>query len=189
MTHTEQFLKETIAIAESLDANKVEEMVKELVSLRERKGRLFIIGIGGSAANASHAVNDFRKLCNIEALSPVDNVAELTARINDEGWDTCFKDWLEGSQADANDVVLVLSVGGGTDRVSTPLTFAVRWFYGKTLGIVGPNGGMTKKYGHTVINVPLVNPERITPHTEGWQSVILHAIVSHPDLQQRKTKW
>ena len=190
--HSNDYLEETIKIASLIDPESIETMVKELVSLRERKGRLFIIGIGGSAANASHTVNDMRKLCGIEAYTPVDNVAELTARANDEGWEIIFQDGLKASNITVDDAVMVLSVGGGTEKVSLPITNALRWLQrigSVILGIVGPNGGLTKTYGKCVINIPLIEAKRITPHTEGWQSVILHCIVSHPDLQQRRTKW
>jgi D-sedoheptulose 7-phosphate isomerase len=187
-THSTNYLDETIQIANAIDHNTIEQMVQELVQLRFRSGRLFIIGLGGSAANASHAVNDFRKLCNIDASCPMDNVAELTARANDEGWDTC----LELLFATPNDALLVLSVGGGTDQVSLPITSVLRMSKERgiqILGIVGKDNGYTATLGDCVVIVPTVNTDRVTPHTEGWQSVILHCIVSHPDLQVRKTKW
>lgn len=199
MSHAATYLAETISIAQQIDAEAIEKMVRELVSLRERGGRLFIIGLGGSAANASHAVNDFRKLCGIEAYAPTDNVAELTARTNDEGWETVFREWLDASKATSKDALFVLSVGGGTYEVSLPITHAVQYFYklnpafstlGKTAdiyGIVGRDGGVTKTYGKHVVLIP--TSSRVTPHTEGWQSVVLHCIVSHPDLQRNPTKW
>lgn len=193
MTHTQNYLAETISIAQALDPEKVEQMVKELVALRERKGRLFIIGLGGSAANASHAVNDFRKLTGIQAFCPIDNASELTARMNDEGWEDAYLHWVQGYNPTKDDALFVLSVGGGTYHVSRPITNAVTELFTRPdlviLGIVGRDGGVTKTYGDCVIIVPTVNPDRVTPHTEGWQSVILHAIVSHPDLQRNKTKW
>ena len=188
MTHTKQYLTESCAIAARLDADKVEEMVRELVALRQRGGRLFVIGLGGSAANASHAVNDFRKLCGIEAYAPTDNVAELTARANDEGWATIYP--LDFTNY--NDALLVLSVGGGTESVSLPLVGALQSAFSRgmtILGIVGRDGGATAKHATCCIIIPTVKTERVTPHTEGWQSVILHAIVSHPDLQRNATKW
>ena len=188
MSHTATYLSETAAIAGLVDQGAVERMVQELVTLRERKGRLFIIGLGGSAANASHAVNDFRKLCGIEAYAPTDNVAELTARANDEGWATVF----ESQWWTANDALLVLSVGGGTAEVSVPIAVAVsnaRLVGMHILGIVGKEGGYVPQYADCCILIPTVEPSRVTPHTEGWQSVILHAIVSHPELQRNKTKW
>ena len=202
MTHTRQYLTETCAIAARLDADKVEEMVRELVALRERHGRLFVIGLGGSAANASHAVNDFRKLCGIEAYAPTDNVAELTARANDEGWDGIFAAWLRASNICADDGLFVLSVGGGKweqderglifNKVSFPIVSALRQAKASAAeiyGIVGRDGGETAQYADHCLIIPTVKTERVTPHTEGWQSVILHAIVSHPDLQRNATKW
>lgn len=193
MSHASKFLKETAEIAKLLDADKVEEMVQELVSLRERGGRLFVLGLGGSAANASHAVNDFRKLCGIEAYAPTDNVAELTARANDSSWDGWMLEYLD-AQVSFKDALLVLSVGGGTDEVSIPISNTVSRYGAivggaRILGIVGRKKGKTQQYGDCVIIIPKVEKSRITPHTEGWQSVILHAIVSHPDLQRNKTKW
>ena len=192
MSHSQIYLAETAQIAIQLDAEKIEQMVKELVSLRDRGGRLFIIGLGGSAANASHAVNDFRKLCGIEAYAPTDNVAELTARANDEGWGGIFLEWLRGSHLNAKDALLVLSVGGGSFEVSQPITTALN--YTKTglvkiLGIVGRDGGEAAKHADCCIIVPTIEPSRVTPHTESFQSVLLHCIVSHPDLQRNPTKW
>ena len=188
MSHARRFLDETAEIASLIDASQVEAMAQELVLLRQRKGRLFILGLGGSAANASHAVNDFRKLCGIEAYAPTDNVAELTARGNDEGWPTLFDNcfWMD------KDALLILSVGGGTVIVSVPLVRAIgkaRQLEMRILGIVGRGGGDTAKYANCCIIVPTVESSRITPHTEAFQSVILHCLVSHPDLQITKTKW
>ena len=188
MSHSRQFIVETCSIASRLDVDRVEMMADELRSLRERKGRLFIVGLGGSAANASHACNDFRKLCGIEAYAPSDNVAELTARANDEGWATIY----QLDFANSNDALLVLSVGGGTESVSLPLVAALQTARqrGMTiLGIVGRDGGMTAKLADCCVIIPTVKAERVTPHCEGWQSVILHALVSHPDLQRNATKW
>ena len=190
MTHVKQYLTETCAIAARLDADKVEEMVRELVALRERRGRLFVIGLGGSAANASHAVNDLRRLCGIEASTPVDNVAELTAAANDDGWPGMFIRHMAWARDD--DALMVLSVGGGTTEVSKPIVEVAAYanLIGmKILAIVGRDGGETAKIADCCIIIPTVKSERVTPHTEGWQSVILHAIVSHPDLQRNKTKW
>lgn len=197
MNHCAQFLAETAKIAAHIDPLQIEELVKELVALRERKGRLFLLGLGGSAANCSHAVNDFRKLCDVDAFTPSDNVAELTARANDEGWENTFRDWLEASHINDKDALFVLSVGGGHAEVSLPITNALMSVYRKRIdapktrifGIVGKTGGMTKIYGDCVIVIPTVNGSRVTPHTEGWQSVILHCLVSHPNLQVNKTKW
>lgn len=167
-------------------------MACQLAALRERGGRLFILGLGGSAANASHAVNDFRKLCAIEAYAPTDNAAEMTARVNDEGWDTWMVDWLE-NMTSYRDALLVLSVGGGTDSVSVPITKAVERYAiaGEVaiLGIVGRKKGVTQKHARCLIVVPEVSKERVTPHTEAFQAVVLHCLVSHPSLQTNRTKW
>src|SRR3990167_7859389 len=183
------YLKVTVAIANSLDAQTIEKMVDELRLLRERKGRLFFIGVGGSAANCSHAVNDFRKLCGIEAYTPVDNVSELTARTNDEGWDTVFAAWLRTSKANGNDAVFVFSVGGGNveKNVSANIVHALKEAKSrgmKIMGVVGRDGGYTKQVGDAVVVVPTVDQSRITPHTEAFQAVVWHCLVSHPDLQQ-----
>ena len=194
MSHAAAFLKEVAEIAGRIPPGEIEAMAAELVSLRERQGRLFIIGVGGSAGNCSHAVNDFRKLCGIEAYAPTDNVSELTARTNDEGWETVFSEWLKVSRANANDAILVFSVGGGNVEkgVSANLVAAVK--EGKArrlriLGIVGRDGGYTKKAGDVVIVVPTVEETRVTPHAEAFQAVIWHCLVSHPKLQKRATKW
>ena len=192
MSHVSQYLIETATIVGLLDQQEIEDVAAGLISLRNRNGRLFMIGLGGSAANCSHAVNDFRKLCGIEAYSPVDNVAELTARANDEGWEGIFSRWLDGSNASENDALFVLSVGGGSDKVSLPLKLALNLAQSRKMaifGIVGRDGGYTKELGHYVVLVPPVKSERITPHTEGFQSVILHCLVSHPELQKNKTVW
>ena len=188
--HAETFLHETARIASLLDAHRIEAMVRELHALRERKGRLFVIGLGGSAANASHAVNDFRKLCSIEAYAPADNVSELTARANDEGWGTIFSGWM--TFVTINDALMVLSVGGGSEKVSLPLIEAVNQAKSigmKILAIVGRDGGYTAKYADCCLIVPTLEPSRVTPHTESFQSIILHALVSHPDLQRKLTRW
>ena len=190
MNHCRRFLDETAEIASLIPAGWVSQMVRELIDLRTRDGFLFIVGLGGSAANASHAVNDFRKLCRIKAYSPLDNISELTARANDEGWDTIFSAWLYHAQP--KDALMILSVGGGTDRVSLPIVSAIKYakIVGmRVLGIVGRDGGYTKEHGDACVVIPSPIPERVTPHTESFQSVILHCIVSHPDLQKRPTKW
>jgi D-sedoheptulose 7-phosphate isomerase len=169
----------------------VEELARELHALRERKGRLFCIGVGGSAANASHAVNDFRKLCGIEAYA-FDNMAELTARTNDEGWATVFSAWLEANNCTAADAVMVFSVGGGTPNVSANLVAGINTAKARgmrVLGIVGRDGGHTKIAGDCVVVVPVVEPLRVTPHTEAFQLVVLHCLVSHSLLQRSKTTW
>ena len=190
MNHCRRFLDETAEIASILKAKDIEAMVQELVKLRERQGRLFVLGLGGSAANASHAVNDFRKLCGIEAYAPTDNVAELTAIANDFGWSEIFSKWLRESNLTVKDALLILSVGGGSSNVSLPLIDAQAVGpQRRVLGIVGRDGGYTARNGHCVVIVPTINNLHITPHTESFQSVILHCIVSHPYLQRNKTKW
>lgn len=169
-------------------------MVSELSALRKRGGRLFLLGVGGSAANCSHAVNDFRKLCGIEAYTPVDNVSELTARTNDEGWETVFAAWLRTSKANSNDAVFVFSVGGGNveKNVSTNIVQALKEAKTRELtimGVVGRDGGYTKQVGDAVIVIPTIDDTRITPHTEAFQAVVWHCLVSHPGLQQIATKW
>jgi D-sedoheptulose 7-phosphate isomerase len=192
--HTQRYFEEVSAVASSIDIGVIEELASELVALRNRGGRLFLLGVGGSAANCSHAVNDFRKLCDIEAYTPVDNVAELTARTNDEGWGTVFAAWLRTSRADEKDAVFVLSVGGGNVKknVSVNIVNALKEakFRGmKIMGVVGRDGGYTKEIGDVVVVVPTVDESRVTPHTEGFQAVVWHCLVSHPDLQQMATKW
>ena len=173
---------------------QIEDMVEIIANLRYSKGRLFILGVGGSAANASHAVNDFRKICNIEAYAPTDNVSELTARTNDEGWASTFESWLKGSRLDVKDVVMILSVGGGDEEknVSPNLVQAIK--YAKqvgsfVVGIVGRDGGYTAKAADACVIIPTVNKDRITPYTEAFQAVIWHLITSHPSLKVEQTKW
>ncbi len=194
MTHTLRYFTEVQKIAATLDYAAIEQLGRELADLREREGRLFLLGVGGSAANCAHAVNDFRKLCGIEAYAPTDNVSELTARTNDEGWHTVFSEWLKVSRAKANDAVLVLSVGGGNmeKNVSPNIVSALqeaRERGMKIFGIVGRDGGYTKQVGDVVVLVPTVEDTRVTPHAEAFQAVVWHCLVSHPVLQQRKTKW
>lgn len=192
MTHTDTYFAEVERICWEIDRAAVEVLADQLARLRDRGGRLFIAGLGGSAANASHAVNDLRKLCDIEAYCMSDNVAELTARANDEGWDTIFCGALQASRANDKDALLVLSVGGGTEQVSLPLVRAVGWCVDRhmtILGILGRDGGYTKRKATACVIVPTVSPDRITPHTEAFQSVILHLLVSHPSLQRASTKW
>jgi len=192
--HAKQYFEEVSAVAASIDVAAIENLASELVALRKRGGRLFLLGVGGSAANCSHAVNDFRKLCGIEAYTPVDNVSELTARTNDEGWETVFAAWLRTSKANGNDAVFVFSVGGGNveKNVSANIVRALEEakFRGMTvMGVVGRDGGFTKQIGDAVVVVPTVNQARVTPHTEAFQAVVWHCLVSHPDLQQIATKW
>lgn len=194
MTHTELYLRQVQEIAAALDHDLIERMAAALAELRERAGRLFLIGVGGSAANCSHAVNDFRKLAGIEAYSPCDNVAELTARTNDEGWPTVFEAWLRTSHADANDAIFVLSVGGGDaeKNVSPNIVRALeegRKRGLKIFGIVGRDGGYTKKVGDLVLVIPTVDAKSITPHAESFQAVVWHGLVSHPRLMLQANKW
>ena len=192
--HSETFFDEVAKIAQSIDAAGVENLATELAALRQRGGRLFFLGVGGSAANCSHAVNDFRKLCGIEAYTPVDNVAELTARTNDEGWDTVFAAWLKTSRANKNDAVFVFSVGGGNmeKNVSANIVAGLKEAKQRSMkifGVVGRDGGYTKQVGDCVVVVPTVEVSRVTPHTEAFQAVVWHCLVSHPKLQQISTKW
>lgn len=194
MSHVAQFFADVQSICSKLDFPVLERLTQELVQLRDRGGRLFLLGIGGSAANCSHAVNDFRKLCNIEAYSPVDNVSELTARANDEGFDTIFSGWLEVSRLNNNDALLIYSVGGGDAErnVSVNLVRAIdlaKERGAKVFGIVGRASGYTAMRGDVVAVIPAVNPDRVTPLSEGMQAIIWHCLVSHPNLQIRKTKW
>ena len=188
------YLHEAKQIIDRLDRKSIGRMLDLLEQTRTQGGRLFILGVGGSAANASHAVNDFRKLCGFEAYAPTDNVSELTARTNDEGWPTVFVEWLRGSRLNAKDAVLVLSVGGGNleKNVSPNLVSALQYVKevgGKILGIVGRDGGYTAQVGDACVIVPTVNPQQVTPHSEAFQAVIWHLLISHPRLKMAATKW
>lgn len=194
MNFTRQFLLEAKKIIDQLDVQKIEHVVSLLAQLRENNGRLFILGVGGSAANASHAVNDFRKIVGIEAYAPTDNVSELTARINDEGWHTIFAEWLKVSRLNENDALLILSVGGGNleKNVSPNLVAALNYAKhkgSKIIGIVGRDGGYTATMTDACILIPPINSKNITPHTEAFQAVIWHLMVSHPALKITQTKW
>ncbi len=194
MSHASVFLEEMREIAKRLPTDTIEQLCSELVSLRDRGGRLFLLGIGGSAGNCSHAVNDFRKLCGIEAYAPTDNVSELTARANDEGWPTIFSEWLKVSRANEKDAILVFSVGGGNleKNVSPNLVTAIQEAKRrglKVFGIVGRDGGYTKQAGDVVVVIPTVEASRVTPHSEAFQAVVWHCLVSHPKLQKAATKW
>ena len=194
MGHAAQFLSEVSEAAKRLPEGTIELMCDELVKLRDRGGRLFVLGVGGSAANSSHAVNDFRKLCAIEAYAPTDNVAELTARTNDEGWQTVFVEWLKVSHANEKDAILIFSVGGGNleRNVSPNIVSAIQEAKRRGLkvyGIVGRDGGYTKEAGDVVVVIPTVEELRITPLAEAFQAVIWHCLVSHPKLQTNPTKW
>src|SRR5256885_3948708 len=194
MTFTRDFLNEVRTVAERLDPDAIESAVDRLCQVRARGGRLFILGVGGSAANASHAVNDFRTLAGLESYAPTDNVAELTARTNDDGWISVFAEWLKGSRLNEKDAVLVLSVGGGSleKNVSPNLVTALQLAKerGSTiLGIVGRDGGYTGLVADVAIVIPTVNPENVTPHTEAFQAVVWHLWISHPSLKVAETKW
>ena len=192
--HINKYFYQVSKIAEMIDKNEINKLVKNIARIKKKSGRIFFLGVGGSAGNSSHAVNDFRKLCNIEAYTPTDNVSELTARINDEGWNYSFVDWLRVSRFNSKDAIFILSVGGGNKikNVSTNLIKAIDYVLkkkGKIFGIVGKKDGYTKKKGHNILVVPLIDEKLITPHAEAFQAVIWHCLVSHPDLQSNKTKW
>ena len=193
-TFVQQYLEEVQKVTAQLDADALEKMVDELARIRDRGGRLFILGVGGSAANASHAVNDFRKICGFECYAPTDNVSELTARTNDEGWPTVLSEWLKGSRLSGQDGLLILSVGGGNleKNVSPNLVSAIqlaRQVGAAVLGIVGRDGGYTAKEANACVIIPTVNPEHVTPHSEAFQAVVWHLFVSHPKLKVNRTKW
>ena len=194
VSHAAEYFAEAGQIIERIDCEMLERIAEGLADLRTRGGRLFLLGVGGSAANCSHAVNDFRKLCGIEAYTPVDNVAELTARTNDEGWETVFAAWLRVSRASDNDAIFVFSVGGGNaaKNISVNLIRAVDEAKRKGLkiyGVVGRDGGYTKQMGDAILVIPTVNAQRVTPHTEAFHAVASHCLVSHPKLQLVETKW
>jgi D-sedoheptulose 7-phosphate isomerase len=194
MDHIERYLQEAIKVIEKIDKNRIERIIKSLIELRQRGGRIFFLGVGGGAANASHAVNDFRKICGIETYTPTDNVSELTARTNDSGWETVFVDWLKGSKLNSRDGVFVLSVGGGNSEKNISINLIRALDYAKEVkakifGIVGRDGGYTAKVADVCVIVPTVNSETVTPHTESFQSVILHLIVSYPTLKVSEMKW
>lgn len=194
MNFTEEFLSEVSAVLAAVDTEEVERCAERLRLIRDRDGRLFVLGVGGSAGHASHAVNDFRKICQFEAYAPTDNVSELTARANDEGWDTTFVEWLRGSKLSGDDGVLVFSVGGGDrDRgVSTNLVRALelaRERGASIVGIVGRDGGLTAKLADACVVLPPLYPSHVTPLTEGLCAVIWHLLVSHPTLAVNRTKW
>lgn len=194
MSFSEKFLAEVQEVARQLDIGALERMAALLAKIREEDGRLFILGVGGSAGNASHAVNDFRKIAAFEAYAPTDNVSELTARTNDEGWATIFDSWLRVSRLTSRDGLLVLSVGGGNleKQVSPNLVTALQYarrIGAKVMGIVGRDGGYTAKVADVFIAIPVVNAQHITPHSEAFQAVIWHLLVSHPLLKATQTRW
>ena len=194
MTFTDQFLDEAERITKTLDRDAIENVAHILADVKAAGGRLFLLGVGGSAANASHAVNDFRKIAGIEAYAPTDNVSELTARTNDEGWATVFEGWLQVSRLAARDCVFVLSVGGGNleKQVSPNLVQALTYankIGARVVGIVGRDGGFTARVANACVVVPTVNAEHVTPHSEAFQAVVWHLLVSHPILKAARTKW
>jgi len=194
MSYTQQHLAEASKIIEQLDVAAIDRMVNLLAELRSRSGRLFLLGVGGSAANCSHAVNDFRKLVGIESYAPTDNVSELTARTNDEGWETVFVNWLKVSHLRPDDMIFVMSVGGGNleKNISPNLVTALRYAKevgSKVIGIVGRDGGYTAQVADACVIVPTVNPDNVTPHSEAFQAVVWHLLVSHPLLKAAPTKW
>lgn len=194
MSYTSEYLNEVKAVVDGIDLSIIDNMVDLLVGIRESGGRLFFLGVGGGAGNASHAVNDFRKIAGIESYSPSDNVSELTARTNDDGWDTVFVEWLKGSKLNQKDGIFVFSVGGGDAErnISANLVRALEYAQtkgSKIMGIVGRDGGYAGKVGDACLIIPTVNQNTITTHTEAFQSVIWHLIVSHPKVQVSGMKW
>jgi D-sedoheptulose 7-phosphate isomerase len=188
------FLDESIEVIRRIDADSVDRLAAGLGAVRDAGGRLFVLGVGGSAGHASHAVNDFRKICRFEAYAPTDNVSELTARVNDEGWESCFSEWLKISRLGSQDALLVFSVGGGNveKNVSVNLVRAVdlaRAAGARVFGIVGKDGGYTRQVADECVLIPVLSTERITPHTEGLAAVVWHLLVSHPALKVAQTKW
>jgi len=194
MSFVESYLAQARRIAEQLDVAVIDRMARRLAAVRERQGRLFFVGVGGGAGHASHAVNDFRKLADIESYCPTDNVSELTARINDEGWDDSFAEWLRGSRLSARDALFVFSVGGGNEEmnVSVNIVNAVKLARGvgaDVLGVVGRDGGYTARASDAVLVIPTVDAQLVTPHTEAFQAVVWHLLVSHPAVARNATKW
>ena len=194
MDFVDQYLLESKQILDQIDKKSIHKVIQLLISLKEKRGRLFILGVGGSAANASHAVNDFRKIVGIEAYAPTDNVSELTARINDHGWESIFTEWLKGSRLNNNDMLFILSVGGGNidKNISTNLVSALQYakaLGAKTIGIVSRDGGYTATIADGCIIVPTISEQNTTPHAEGFQAILWHLLVSHPLLKSTPTKW
>lgn len=194
MDYTSQYLQEAVEILRQLEPRRIEHMIDLILEVRHRGGRIFFLGVGGGAGHASHAVNDFRKIAAIESYAPTDNVSELTARINDDGWDTCYRNWLQGSRLKKQDMVFVFSVGGGDleRKISANLVSALQ--YAKEVGaiicgIVGRDGGFTARVADACILIPVVNSATVTPHTESFQAVVWHLLVSHPKLKAVELKW
>lgn len=192
--YIKNYLSEVRKISENIDIKKIDELTNLILNVKKDKGRIFFLGLGGSAANCSHAVNDFRKIANIECYAPTDNVSELLARINDEGWDTVFVNWLKQSNLTKRDLVFVLSVGGGNleKKISTNLVKAIDFCNNqkvKVAGIVSRDGGYVKKKGNACLVIPVINQDRITPHAESWQAIIWHLIVTDPRIKSNQNKW
>lgn len=191
---TQTFLEESVSLIKDLATEPIEQMAVGLGKVRDEGGRLFILGVGGSAGHAGHAVNDFRKICGFESYTPTDNVSELTARVNDEGWDSCFSEWLKVSRVSSKDALLVFSVGGGNREKNVSMNLVKALELGKSVGakiygIVGKDGGFTKTVADACSVIPSVSSERVTPHTEGFCAVVWHLLVSHPALKRTQTKW
>ncbi len=194
MSFSSEYINECIKICNLIDSDEIESIASLIDSIRENKGRIFFLGVGGGAGHASHAVNDFRKICGIESYAPTDNVSELTARVNDDGWDTCYKNWLIGSNLSNKDMIFVFSVGGGNLEKNISVNILKSLQLGKTIGskicgVVGRDGGFTKEVADACIVVPTVNDKNITPHTEAFQAVIWHLLVAHPKLLANEMKW
>lgn len=192
--YIDMYMKEVVEISEKIDKKAVRKAVDILLELRKKGGRLFILGVGGGAGNAAHAVNDFRKIAGIESYAPTDNVSELTARVNDDGWDSAFVNWLKGSRVSGSDGIMVFSVGGGNaeKKISNNLVEALKYAKekgSKIIGIVGRDGGYTAKVADAAILIPTVDPETVTPHTEAFQAVVWHMLVSHPQIKANEMKW
>ena len=194
MKFIDSYLKEANKILENINKNQIKKVIDKILEIKKVKGRIFFLGVGGSAANASHAVNDFRKICNIECYSPADNISELTARINDDGWNKSYKDWLVVSRLKKKDILFIFSVGGGNIKknVSMNIVEAIKYAKktkAKIVGVVGRDGGYTKQTADASILIPTVNNKNVTPHCEAFQAVIWHLIISHPKIKINKTKW
>jgi D-sedoheptulose 7-phosphate isomerase len=194
MNYINKYFEEVKEVVDKLDKKSISCVINDLVMVKQNNGRLFVLGVGGSAANASHTVNDFRKICSMECYAPTDNVSELTARVNDDGWETVFVKWLKTSRLCDNDALLILSVGGGNaeKNVSVNLIKAIEFANekkSKVIGIIGKDGGYTAKHSTSCVVIPVVNDSTITPHSESFQSVVLHLIVTHPDLKENEMKW
>ena len=192
--HIENYFDQVGTLSDLIDKKQIEQMIKTLIKIRKRKGRVFFLGVGGSAGNCSHAVNDFRKICEIESYTPTDNVSELTARINDDGWESSLKNWLKVSNLNSKDAIFIMSVGGGNikKKVSVNIIKAIEFskkIKANVLGIVGRDGGYTKKFGNLVILIPTIDKKLVTLYCQSFQSEIWHCLVSHPLLQVKKMKW